>query len=266
MSDNEKQIHVGNESDNNPHETTAYSLLKERLQNVLSTLTDREREVLTLRYGLNDGAPRTLKEVGKTFNATRERIRQIEAKALSKRGIKEQSAEKQQEKHMDKMTPRGSGTPRTKEKSDFELLLDEFAEFAKDAAERRLGKDAASDYKSRLRRVAQEIDGEYGAGWFENFAISYAGAGDAKNYGRCVTFIAGRLQAAQGKDKPRWRNRRSAFRKFVDFRMPRRPPRRNGKPSPNRRFPRSRSRPRRALPGYRRRSWMPWSKRWGRMT
>ena len=88
MSDNEKQTLNENEPAENPCETTANSLLKERLQNVLSTLTDREREVLSLRYGLNDGVPRTLEEVGKQFNATRERIRQIEAKALGKRGAK----------------------------------------------------------------------------------------------------------------------------------------------------------------------------------
>ena len=68
----------------NPSEMTAYSLLKERLQNVLSTLTDREQEVLTLRFGLADGYSRTLEEVGKRFKVTRERIRQIEAKALRK--------------------------------------------------------------------------------------------------------------------------------------------------------------------------------------
>ena len=89
MSDNEKQTQKENKPAENPGETTAYSLLKERLQGVLSTLTDREQEVLKLRYGLNDGAPRTLEEVGKQFNATRERIRQIEAKALGKRGIKD---------------------------------------------------------------------------------------------------------------------------------------------------------------------------------
>ena len=68
----------------NPSEMTAYSLLKERLQDVLGTLTDREQEVLTLRFGLADGYSRTLEEVGKKFKVTRERIRQIEAKALRK--------------------------------------------------------------------------------------------------------------------------------------------------------------------------------------
>ena len=75
---------IEDKSAENPSEMTAYSLLKERLQNVLSTLTPREREVLTLRFGLNDGYSRTLEEVGKKFNVTRERIRQIEAKALRK--------------------------------------------------------------------------------------------------------------------------------------------------------------------------------------
>ncbi|HMP73628.1 MAG TPA: RNA polymerase sigma factor RpoD [Kiritimatiellia bacterium] len=68
----------------NPSEMTAYSLLKDRLRDVLDTLTEREQEVLTLRFGLADGYSRTLEEVGKKFNVTRERIRQIEAKALRK--------------------------------------------------------------------------------------------------------------------------------------------------------------------------------------
>jgi RNA polymerase primary sigma factor len=68
----------------NPSDMTAYSLLKDRLQDVLTTLTEREQEVLTLRFGLSDGYSRTLEEVGRKFNVTRERIRQIEAKALRK--------------------------------------------------------------------------------------------------------------------------------------------------------------------------------------
>jgi len=68
----------------NPSEMTAYSMLKERLQEVLTTLTDREKQVLDFRFGLTDGYSRTLEEVGKQFNVTRERIRQIEAKALRK--------------------------------------------------------------------------------------------------------------------------------------------------------------------------------------
>ena len=61
-----------------------FQLLKEQLGSVLETLTDREKKVLTLRFGLNDGRSRTLEEVGKEFDVTRERIRQIEAKALRK--------------------------------------------------------------------------------------------------------------------------------------------------------------------------------------
>ena len=68
----------------NPSEMTAFSLLKDKLSDVLSTLTEREQEVLTLRFGLADGYSRTLEEVGRKFNVTRERIRQIEAKALRK--------------------------------------------------------------------------------------------------------------------------------------------------------------------------------------
>ena len=68
----------------NPSEQTAYSMLRERLHEILTTLTDRERQVLDFRFGLTDGFSRTLEEVGKQFNVTRERIRQIEAKALRK--------------------------------------------------------------------------------------------------------------------------------------------------------------------------------------
>ena len=68
----------------NPYDMTAFSLLREKLGNVLETLTPREREVLNLRFGLKDGYSRTLEEVGQFFNVTRERIRQIEAKALRK--------------------------------------------------------------------------------------------------------------------------------------------------------------------------------------
>jgi RNA polymerase primary sigma factor len=68
----------------NPLVMTAYSLLKEKLNDVLDSLTGRERRVLELRFGLADGYSRTLEEVGKQFKVTRERIRQIEAKALRK--------------------------------------------------------------------------------------------------------------------------------------------------------------------------------------
>ena len=67
-----------------PADAAAFTMLKEQLEDVLSTLTDREQKVLRLRFGLDDGRARTLEEVGKEFNVTRERIRQIEAKALRK--------------------------------------------------------------------------------------------------------------------------------------------------------------------------------------
>ena len=67
-----------------PHDSAAYTLLKEQLEDVMNTLTPREAKVLKLRFGLEDGKARTLEEVGKEFDVTRERIRQIEAKALRK--------------------------------------------------------------------------------------------------------------------------------------------------------------------------------------
>ena len=67
-----------------PEEAATHALLKEQLGEVLATLTPREAKVLSLRFGIEDGRPRTLEEVGKEFNVTRERIRQIEAKALRK--------------------------------------------------------------------------------------------------------------------------------------------------------------------------------------
>ena len=67
-----------------PADAATYTLLHEQLMDVLSTLTEREQKVLRLRFGLDDGRPRTLEEVGRQFNVTRERIRQIEAKALRK--------------------------------------------------------------------------------------------------------------------------------------------------------------------------------------
>ena len=84
----EEDSHLGDfiQDDNVPvpADAAAYTLLKEQLVEVLSTLTDREQKVLRLRFGLDDGRGRTLEEVGKVFNVTRERIRQIEAKALRK--------------------------------------------------------------------------------------------------------------------------------------------------------------------------------------
>ena len=68
----------------NPYDMTAFSLLREKIVDVLDSLTERERRVLSLRFGLVDGYSRTLEEVGRQFNVTRERIRQIEAKALRK--------------------------------------------------------------------------------------------------------------------------------------------------------------------------------------
>jgi RNA polymerase primary sigma factor len=68
----------------NPREVTSFHLLRGKLGEVLHGLTERERRILELRYGLNDGFPRTLEEVGHQYEVTRERIRQIEAKALRK--------------------------------------------------------------------------------------------------------------------------------------------------------------------------------------
>jgi RNA polymerase primary sigma factor len=67
-----------------PADAASFQLLKEQIQDVLDTLTDRESRVLQLRFGLEDGRSRTLEEVGREFGVTRERIRQIEAKALRK--------------------------------------------------------------------------------------------------------------------------------------------------------------------------------------
>ena len=67
-----------------PLDAASYQLLKEQVEDVLNTLSDRERRVLELRFGLIDGRSRTLEEVGRDFGVTRERIRQIEAKALRK--------------------------------------------------------------------------------------------------------------------------------------------------------------------------------------
>ena len=84
----EEDSHLGDfiQDDNVPvpADAAAFTMLKEQLEDVLSTLTDREQKVLRLRFGLDDGRARTLEEVGKEFNVTRERIRQIEAKALRK--------------------------------------------------------------------------------------------------------------------------------------------------------------------------------------
>ena len=90
------QTPVGDEGDTNfgdfiedkkaisPASATAYTILKEEMDKILNTLTEREKRVLRLRFGIGDGYPRTLEEVGSIFNVTRERVRQIEAKALRK--------------------------------------------------------------------------------------------------------------------------------------------------------------------------------------
>ncbi|MBL9204303.1 MAG: RNA polymerase sigma factor RpoD [Opitutaceae bacterium] len=75
---------IEDKSAENPYDMTAFSLLREKIIDVLDSLTERERRVLSLRFGLVDGYSRTLEEVGKQFKVTRERIRQIEAKALRK--------------------------------------------------------------------------------------------------------------------------------------------------------------------------------------
>ena len=84
----EEDSHLGDfipdEGASEPSEAASYKLLREQLMDVLSTLTPREEQVLKLRFGIEDGRARTLEEVGKEFNVTRERIRQIEAKALRK--------------------------------------------------------------------------------------------------------------------------------------------------------------------------------------
>ena len=84
----EEDSHLGDfipdEDASEPSEAASFSLLKEQLMEVLDTLTPREKKVLELRFGIVDGRTRTLEEVGKEFNVTRERIRQIEAKALRK--------------------------------------------------------------------------------------------------------------------------------------------------------------------------------------
>ena len=84
----EEDSHLGDFVEDNespaPSDSASYSLLREQLCNILNTLTPRESQVIKLRFGLEDGRPRTLEEVGKQFQITRERIRQIEAKALRK--------------------------------------------------------------------------------------------------------------------------------------------------------------------------------------
>ena len=84
----ENDSHLGDfikdEDSPSPQDSASYTMLREQLTEVMKTLTPREARVLRLRFGLDDGKARTLEEVGKQFNVTRERIRQIEAKALRK--------------------------------------------------------------------------------------------------------------------------------------------------------------------------------------
>ena len=84
----EEDSHLGDfipdDSNMAPVEMATHAILKEQLEEVLGSLTDREARVIKLRFGLEDGRTRTLEEVGKEFNVTRERIRQIESKALRK--------------------------------------------------------------------------------------------------------------------------------------------------------------------------------------
>lgn len=87
-----------------PAEAASHTLLKEQLSGVLKSLTPREEKVLRLRFGLEDGRPRTLEEVGKEFNVTRERIRQIEAKALRK--LRHPSRSKKLRDFLDRCGPR----------------------------------------------------------------------------------------------------------------------------------------------------------------
>ena len=82
--DSEISNFIKDENAVSPDDAVVRKVLREQLMEVLETLTPREQKVIRLRYGLDDSHPRTLEEVGKEFNVTRERIRQIEAKALRK--------------------------------------------------------------------------------------------------------------------------------------------------------------------------------------
>ena len=75
---------VEDEERDSPEESASNQILKEQLSEIISTLTDREQKIIRLRFGIGGGRPHTLEEVGNEFDVTRERIRQIEAKALSK--------------------------------------------------------------------------------------------------------------------------------------------------------------------------------------
>ena len=82
--DSHLEIFIQDEDSPAPHDAASYTMLREQLEEVMNTLTPREAKVLKLRFGLEDGKSRTLEEVGKEFNVTRERIRQIEAKGTKK--------------------------------------------------------------------------------------------------------------------------------------------------------------------------------------
>ncbi|KAI3473639.1 hypothetical protein Pfo_031577 [Paulownia fortunei] len=107
----EDDSHLGDFIEDNeavsPADSAAYEMLREQLESVLDTLTDREENVLRLRFGLEDGRTRTLEEVGRVFGVTRERIRQIEAKALRK--LRHPSRSKQLKDFMDERFSAGGG-------------------------------------------------------------------------------------------------------------------------------------------------------------
>ncbi len=107
---------VEDRSAESPFEVAATSLLPDEINRLLSPLDEREREILRLRFGLDRGEPRTLEEVGEHFNLTRERIRQIEARAMSK--LRHPSSDTGAPRPPDRLTPvTGSpppGVPRTR--------------------------------------------------------------------------------------------------------------------------------------------------------
>ena len=78
------EVFIEDEKAENPVETTAQEMLRDKIEQVLKTLTYREREIIKLRYGIGDGYTYTLEEVGRIFKVTRERVRQVEAKAIRK--------------------------------------------------------------------------------------------------------------------------------------------------------------------------------------
>jgi RNA polymerase primary sigma factor len=97
--DSKLQDVIADDWSQSPEEYATSEYLKNQLKDILDTLQDRERRVLSLRFGLDDGVSRTLEEVGKEFGVTRERIRQIEAKALKK--LKEKSTQQKLDDYID---------------------------------------------------------------------------------------------------------------------------------------------------------------------